>query len=191
MRRSLSIERKHYWNRPDAYPSVGLCVSVWPESVLWQNGWLNPDAVWDIEWGRWRDGCIRRGPCAPRERVILGCVVPICFNGVFFERVHALHQWTNFYDLYVIWRLSMEGCAFCGLSWYISPFKVYGRHLVNCNNSCEKITRILYGQYIAGIDGSLAFWRYSQVQGRCWGLWEMCTNVTASSHWCRSSNVRK
>jgi len=44
-------------------PSVGLsvCVSVWPESVLWQNGWLDPDTVWDGEWGRSRDGCIRWG----------------------------------------------------------------------------------------------------------------------------------
>jgi len=37
-------------------PSVGwsLCVSVYPESVLWQNGWLDPDAVGSVE-----DGCIR------------------------------------------------------------------------------------------------------------------------------------
>jgi len=51
--------------------SVCLCVcvcvsrsvgrSVCPESVLWQNGCLDPDAVWDGEWGRSRDGCIRWG----------------------------------------------------------------------------------------------------------------------------------
>jgi len=38
---------------------------------------------------------------------------------------------------------------------------------------------------------SLAFWRYSQVRGRLWGLREICKNVTASSHWCRNSNIRK
>jgi len=36
--------------------SVGLCVGLslclCPESVLWQNGRLDPDAVWDGEWGR-------------------------------------------------------------------------------------------------------------------------------------------
>jgi len=36
--------------------SVGR--SVCPESVLWQNGRLDPDAVWDGECGRSRDGCI-------------------------------------------------------------------------------------------------------------------------------------
>ena len=35
-------------------PSVGLCVfmSVCPESVLWQNGRVDPDAIWDDEWGQ-------------------------------------------------------------------------------------------------------------------------------------------
>jgi len=38
---------------------VGLCVC--PESVLWQNGWLDLDAVWDGEWDWSVDGCIRWG----------------------------------------------------------------------------------------------------------------------------------
>jgi len=29
-----------------------MCLSVGPESVLWQNGWLDLDAIWDGEWGR-------------------------------------------------------------------------------------------------------------------------------------------
>jgi len=43
--------------------SVGQSVSqsVAPQSVLSQNGWLDPDAIWDGEWGRSRDGCIRWG----------------------------------------------------------------------------------------------------------------------------------
>jgi len=43
-------------------PSVGLCVCVCdvvPESVLWQNGCVDPDAVWGGEWGQLRDGYIR------------------------------------------------------------------------------------------------------------------------------------
>jgi len=38
-----------------------VCVLDCPESVLWQNGWIDPDAVWNGEWGRSRDGCIRWG----------------------------------------------------------------------------------------------------------------------------------
>jgi len=39
--------------------SVGRSVGL--QSVLWQNGWLDPDAVWDGEWGRSRDECNRSG----------------------------------------------------------------------------------------------------------------------------------
>jgi len=39
--------------------SVGRCVG--PESVLWQNGWVDPDAVCGGEWGRSKNGCIRWG----------------------------------------------------------------------------------------------------------------------------------
>ena len=35
-----------------------LCVCVCPESVLWQNGWLDPDAVWGGEWSWGSYGCI-------------------------------------------------------------------------------------------------------------------------------------
>ena len=38
---------------------LSVCLSVGPESVLWQNGRLDPDAVWGGEWGRSTDGCIR------------------------------------------------------------------------------------------------------------------------------------
>jgi len=36
------------------------------KSVLWQNGWLDPDAVWGDERGRSRDGCVRW--CSDRRR---------------------------------------------------------------------------------------------------------------------------
>jgi len=35
-----------------------------------------------------------------------------------------------------------------------------------------------HGQYIVGIYVSLAFWRYTQVRGRCWGLRAIDKNVT-------------
>jgi len=59
-RRSLSIQQSVSVIGIDLspIPSVGLyvCLSVCPESVLWQNGWLDSDAIWGGEWGRSRDG---------------------------------------------------------------------------------------------------------------------------------------
>jgi len=50
---SLSINiasNKHSWNLAVVYPiGQSVCVSVCLESVLWQNGCLDPDAVWDGE----------------------------------------------------------------------------------------------------------------------------------------------
>jgi len=40
---------------------LSVCVSVSMQSVLWQNGWIDPDAIWDGEWGWLTDGCIRSG----------------------------------------------------------------------------------------------------------------------------------
>jgi len=45
-----------------------MCQAVCLENVLWQNGGLDPDAIWGDELGRSMDGCIRRGPHAPRGR---------------------------------------------------------------------------------------------------------------------------
>jgi len=45
--RSLSIK---YKPRPSVSRSVYRSVGL--ESVLWQNGWLDSDAVWSGEWGR-------------------------------------------------------------------------------------------------------------------------------------------
>jgi len=42
--------------------SVFVCLSVSPESALWQNGLLYPDAVWGGDWGRSMDAYIRSGP---------------------------------------------------------------------------------------------------------------------------------
>jgi len=84
------IKRKRSWNRAVAYPICwSVRLSVCPESVLWQNtwldnAWLDPDAVWDgggvgreigvLDWG----GDRRRGRCS--LRVNLGH--PIATNGM-------------------------------------------------------------------------------------------------------------
>ena len=56
------IERKRY-SSIDLLPrppvSLCVCLFVCPESVLWQNGCLNPDAIWGGDWGRSRDGSTR------------------------------------------------------------------------------------------------------------------------------------
>ena len=64
-------------------PSVGRSVCLCPESVLWQNGWLDPDAAWDGEWGRSRDGCIRLGWWSSKGRGSFGINLgrPIVTNG--------------------------------------------------------------------------------------------------------------
>jgi len=36
---------------------MSLCVGS--QCVLWQNGWMDPDAVCGDEWGQSRDECIR------------------------------------------------------------------------------------------------------------------------------------
>ena len=56
---SFSISGTGLSPRPSDGRSV--CVSACPESVLWQNGWVDPDAVSGAEWCRSRDGCIRWG----------------------------------------------------------------------------------------------------------------------------------
>jgi len=39
----------------------------WP-SYIWQNGWLDPDAVWGGRCSRWRDGCIRWAWLSSKEK---------------------------------------------------------------------------------------------------------------------------
>jgi len=41
-------------NSGDLSPIPSVCLG--PESVLWQNGWMDPDAVWGGECGRSRVG---------------------------------------------------------------------------------------------------------------------------------------
>jgi len=83
----LSSERKRlYVTEHSPGPSVGLsvCRSVGAQSVLWQNGWLDPDAVWGGEWGGSRHWCTEWGPRVSRGRVVSGIfrhLRPIRLNG--------------------------------------------------------------------------------------------------------------
>jgi len=47
---SLTIKRKRLMVSTCRLSHLSVCRSVYPESVLWQIGWLDPDAVWDGEW---------------------------------------------------------------------------------------------------------------------------------------------
>ena len=62
---SVSANGVDLSSRPSICRSV--CASVCPESVLWRNSWLDPDAIWDGEWGWPRHWCIRWGRRAARE----------------------------------------------------------------------------------------------------------------------------
>jgi len=100
-------ERKHPWNWAVVYPicqsvcvSVcrSLCQSVCPESVLWQNGWLDLDAVWNGDRGQWRDGYIRRRSTCPKgKRQFWGGLAHVGFNGFEFWSPQ-LHQHVNLHS---------------------------------------------------------------------------------------------
>jgi len=67
---------------------VSVCLSVCPQSVLWQNGWLDPSAVSGGEWGRSRDGCIRCRWWSSKVKGSFGVNLgrPIVTNGTFATR---------------------------------------------------------------------------------------------------------
>jgi len=53
-------------------PRPSVCLSVGPEIVLWQNGRLDPDAIWGGEWGRSRTGVLDGVVIVEREGAVLG-----------------------------------------------------------------------------------------------------------------------
>jgi len=68
--------------------------SVGPESVLWQDGWLDLDAIWRNEWDWSRDGCIRWGPCAPRARSSFeGFSHPLVSMSDFLTEMYLTSAW--------------------------------------------------------------------------------------------------
>jgi len=84
---------------------------------------------------------------------------------------------------YLVSRWNFQNLKIQDCIWWTS-WKL--RHLVS-----EKLTVFPYGQYIVGIDSSLAYWGYSQVRGRWWGLREICKIVIVSLHLYRTSNIRE
>ena len=109
----LSSERKwlFWWNIHLDHVSViqSVCQSVSPQSVLWQNDWLHPDAIWGDKWGWLRDWCIRWGWLLSKGRETFGVKLrhPIVTSGTF-----AMWLFSNYFEeLLIIWRWTK-------LQWY-------------------------------------------------------------------------
>ena len=66
-----------------------------PESVLWQNERLDPDAVWDDEWGRSRMGVLDGMVIVEEEGAVLGLNLgrPTVTNGDFATRLFPNYSW--------------------------------------------------------------------------------------------------
>jgi len=71
IRASLSISKRAEHSSYGTFTWT-VCLSVGPQSVLWQNSWLDPDAIWGGEWGWSRDGCITWGGYRQRGRGSFG-----------------------------------------------------------------------------------------------------------------------
>jgi len=76
-----------------------VCLSVWRfvclQIVLWQNGWVDPDTVWDGEWVWSRNGCIRCGGNRRRGRSSFG--VNFGRPGVVVSKHHS---WATFWGVW-------------------------------------------------------------------------------------------
>jgi len=107
--------------------SVVLCVyrSVGLESVLWQNGWLDPDAVWDGEWG-WGMGVLDRGPDSP-----VGPLVSVTY---FLTEMFSTRAWKV--DSISIWTRCRRNLCFIGFLKTRSNLRSmlgFARNLQKCN----------------------------------------------------------
>jgi len=173
---------------------LSVCRSVCMESVLWQNDWVDPDAVWMvIGFGRGMvvldgDGYRRRGRGS---------------FGVEFGAYHC-NQWGL--CCVVVWKC-MNRLSCCWGWWVRWAQALMGVHMTRGEGEvlkgfgelsrhwfewrifkqkciclvCEKLTIFPYGQYVVGNVFSLAFWWYTQVQDWSWGLREVCKNITVIS----------
>jgi len=103
--------------------SVCACRSV--HSVLWQNGWVDRDAIWDGEWGQSRDGCIKLGVVIVEgEGAVLGLNLehPIVTNWDFATRLFP-----NYFGQYLLiflhcasWGINID--AFLSNKWTLLIF---------------------------------------------------------------------
>jgi len=79
------------------YGTFAWTISVCQQSLLWKNGWVDPDAVWGGEWGRSRNA-----------RVLDGVVI-VERKGSFVSEFGASHcnQWRlcNAALLKLLWAL--------------------------------------------------------------------------------------
>jgi len=144
----LSVERVGIELSP--LPSVGLYVSLLdsPESVLWQNGWLDLDAVWSGKWGQSRMGVLDGGGDSWRGSGSFGskCGHPIgtdgdgnaVFTNFFGEYLLFFHQRNH-----AIWHQAWAclsglvgqttNCGAHWPAWVQSPGKV-GVHAIGLNS---------------------------------------------------------
>ena len=135
-----------------AHVSVCVCASVCPsESVLWQNGWVDPYAVWDGEWDQLNDGRIRWVVIVEGEGAVLGVNFgrPTVTNGDYDSCARAMHSS----------QITLRTCLQTGCRIYrtvtrsreknsrkcwvnkpqISPILSTFKTLVWCLNSCCKL----------------------------------------------------
>jgi len=164
---------------------------------LWQNSWLDPDAVWGDEWGRAWYGVLNFGGDRRRWRAVLGVNLgrPIVTNGEF---VASLCR-SAYSDGAVVWRgewgwpknscVRWKSSCLKGkglfLAWFLAFFGIFAALFSTGNDVlitdqllCEKLTIFPYADYIVEFFVKLAFLIYSQVQDRSGGWREMYTNVS-------------
>ena len=73
--------------------SIGCSVCL-PESVFWQNDWVDPDTIWDGKWGQSMDGCIRWVVIVEEKGEVLGVNLglPIVTNGTMLHCCVEVHE---------------------------------------------------------------------------------------------------
>ena len=105
---------------------------------------------------------------------------------------HLCNHLTNFTE---IWHVNASKrftpCQLLKFLEFKKSKTAYSGHLDNCYISCMKSWQYFRMTIYCWNWCSLAFWRYSQVWSRWYGLREICKNLTVSPHWCRNSNIRK
>jgi len=89
--------------------SVGQ--SVCQQRALWQNGSVNPDAVWNGKRSRSRDECIRWVVIVEGEMAVLGLNLgrPIVTNGDFATRLFSNYFGQDLLD-FSPHRCTVEAC---------------------------------------------------------------------------------
>jgi len=88
---------------------------------------VDSDAVWDGEWGRSRDGCIRWGGYRRMGRSSFGVNLgrPIVISGDFVTRLLP-----NYFgqDLFTFIIIVITGCASAAAQYYTATGFVNGKH---------------------------------------------------------------